>query len=123
MPEMTVWPVSSSYCTTNVGSSSDSLPRPVPSLSWSALVFGSTATEMTGVGNVMDSSTTGWSGIADRVAGGGVLQADDGHDVARERGLLVLAVVRVHLQDAADALLAVLRGVHDVGAAVRSTPE
>jgi len=53
-------------------------------------------------------------GIADRVAGGGVLQADDRHDVARVRRFLVLAVVRVHLEDAADPLLAVLRRVHDV---------
>ena len=34
----------------------------MPSLSWSALVLGSTATEMTGVGKLMDSSTTGLSG-------------------------------------------------------------
>ena len=58
IPEITVWPVSSSNFTTNVGSSSASLARPVPSLSWSALVFGSTATEMTGVGKLMDSRTT-----------------------------------------------------------------
>ena len=62
MPEITVWPVSSSNFTTNVGSSSESLASPAPSLSWSALVFGSTATEMTGMGNVIDSSTTGLSG-------------------------------------------------------------
>ena len=62
IPEITVCPVSSSNFTTNVGSSSASLARPVPSLSWSAFVFGSTATEMTGVGKLMDSRTTWWSG-------------------------------------------------------------
>ena len=31
----------------------------MPSFSWSALVFGSMATSMTGAGNVMDSRTTG----------------------------------------------------------------
>ena len=34
----------------------------MPSLSWSAFVLGSTATEMTGVGKLIDSSTTGLSG-------------------------------------------------------------
>ena len=60
IPEMTVCPVSSSNRTTNVGSSSASFASPAPSLSWSAFVLGSTATEMTGVGKLIDSSTT-WS--------------------------------------------------------------
>ena len=51
--------------------------------------------------------------VAERVAGGGVLEADRGDDVAREHAVLVLAVVGVHLEDAADALLAVLRRVED----------
>ena len=62
IPEMTVCPVSSSNFTTNVGSSSESFARPLPSLSWSAFVFGSTATEMTGIGKVIDSRTTWLSG-------------------------------------------------------------
>ena len=56
---MIVWPVSSSEVTRNVGSSSASRARPVPSLSWSAFDFGSTATAITGSGNVIDSSTIG----------------------------------------------------------------
>ena len=52
MPEITVWPVSSSVRTRNVGSSSESAKRALPSLSWSDFVFGSTATWMTGSGNV-----------------------------------------------------------------------
>ena len=59
MPEIRVWPVSSSPSTRNVGSSSASRARPFPSLSWSAFDFGSTATEMTGSGKVIDSSTIG----------------------------------------------------------------
>ena len=58
MPEMTVWPVSSSVRTRKVGSSSDRRPSAVASLSWSAFVFGSTATSMTGSGNAMFSSST-----------------------------------------------------------------
>ena len=59
IPEMSVCPVSSSVATRKVGSSSARRCRPVPSLSWSPFDFGSTATEMTGSGNVIDSSTIG----------------------------------------------------------------
>ena len=62
MPEMTVWPVSSSVRTWKVGSSSESAARALLILSWSALVFGSTATWMTGSGNSSSSSTIGWAG-------------------------------------------------------------
>ena len=59
---MMVWPVSSSCWTWKVGSSSRQLLDRVPSFSWSPLVFGSMATEMTGSGKVIDSSTTGLAG-------------------------------------------------------------
>ena len=59
MPAMIVWPVSRSVWTTNVGSSSESELSALPSLSWSFLVLGSIATEITGVGNSMRSSTIG----------------------------------------------------------------
>ena len=91
---------------------------PVASLSWSAFVFGSTATSMTGSGKSIDSSTTGLSGIAQRVAGRRLLEADGGRDRAGADLLQVLAVVRVHLEQAADALLAAGRRVHHVGARV-----
>ena len=55
-------------------------------------------------------------GVAQRVAGGGVLQAHDRDDVARGAAVDVHALVRVHLQKAPDALLLVLRGVHHVRA-------
>ncbi len=62
MPAMIVWPVSSSVRTVKVGSSSASDWRALPIFSWSAFVFGSTATWITGSGNSRDSSTIGLSG-------------------------------------------------------------
>ncbi len=62
MPEITVWPVSSSETTRKVGSSSARRASEVDSLSSSALVLGSIATEITGSGNTIDSSTIGWRG-------------------------------------------------------------
>ena len=46
-----------------------------------------------------------------RVARSGVLQADEGRDVAGEHFLDFRALVGVHLEHAADALAVVLRGV------------
>ena len=59
MPAISVWPVSSCVLTRNVGSSSERRPSAVASLSWSAFVFGSTATSITGSGNTMASSRIG----------------------------------------------------------------
>ena len=55
-------------------------------------------------------------GIAQRVAGEGVLEADRGGDVAGVDLVDLLAVVGVHLEHAPDALLAALAGVVDVRA-------
>ena len=82
MPEMTVWPVSSSFWTRKVGSSSASCWIAVPSFSWSDLVFGSIATEMTGSGKVIDSRIDRVRRVAQRVAGGGLLETLHGDDVA-----------------------------------------
>ena len=76
----------------------------MPIFSWSALVFGSTATEITGSGNSMDSSTIGMLFVADRVAGRDILQTDGGADVARQNFVDLFALVGVHLQQTADAL-------------------
>ena len=54
--------------------------------------------------------------VRERVTGGRLLEAEAGDDVARVHDVDVLALVRVHPQDAADALLAVLRRVVDLGA-------
>ncbi|MDT4841678.1 hypothetical protein FQZ97_755430 [compost metagenome] len=56
MPEMMVWPDSSSVRTRNDGSSEARRCRAMPIFSWSALVLGSTACEITGSGNSMRSS-------------------------------------------------------------------
>ena len=61
MPEMSVWPLSSSVRTLNVGSSCWSLCRAPPSLSSSALLRGSIAIEITGSGKSMDSRMIGCS--------------------------------------------------------------
>ena len=59
MPEMRVWPDSWSLVTRKVGSSSARRCRAIAILSWSALVFGSTASSMTGSGKLIASSTIG----------------------------------------------------------------
>ena len=82
MPEMIVWPVSSSRRTWKDGSSSASRWIAVPSFSWSPLVLGSMATLMTGAGKFIDSRITGLAGSDRRVTGGGVLQTHDGDDLA-----------------------------------------
>ena len=76
----------------------------MPSLSWSPFDFGSTATEMTGSGNVIDSSTIGAFSARERVARRRALEPDAGGDLAGHDRLALLAVVRVHLEDAADPL-------------------
>ncbi len=58
MPEMIVWPDSSSVCTRKDGSSFASFCSATPIFSWSTFVLGSTATEITGSGNSMRSSVT-----------------------------------------------------------------
>ena len=59
MPEMTVWPVSSSVRTRNVGSSSDRRPSASDIFSSSTLDLGSIATSTTGSGKCMASSAIG----------------------------------------------------------------
>ena len=63
IPLRIVCPVSSSVFTRSVGSSSTSLAIAIPILSTSACVLGSTATEITGSGKVIDSNTIGWSSL------------------------------------------------------------
>ncbi len=59
--------------------------------------------------------------LAESVAGGGVLKTHGGEDVAGEGAVDVNAVVRVHLEDAAEALALAVGGVHHVGAGVNAT--
>ena len=64
MPEISVWPVSSLVCTRKVGSSSARRPSATDIFCWSAFVFGSTATLITGSGKTICSSLIGASGAA-----------------------------------------------------------
>ena len=123
MPAMRVWLDSWSVLTRKVGSSSARRWSAIDILSWSAFVFGSTASSMTGSGKVIDSSTIGLSSVAQRVAGRRVLQADRGGDVAGADLVDLLAVVGVHLEDAADALLAALASSCSTYEPVLSVPE
>src|ERR1700722_3395076 len=117
MPLRMVWPDSWSVETRNDGSSAASFASATPSFSWSAFDFGSIALSLAGSGNSIFSGITGFAGGARRAPGGGFLEAGQGDDVARIGFLDVLAVVGVHQQHAADALLAVARRVDDAGAA------
>jgi len=76
----------------------------MPIFSWSIFVFGSTAMEMTRVGEGMRLKEDRVILVAERVAGGDVLDAHDRGDVARVAGVDVLALVRLDLDEAADAL-------------------
>ena len=88
----------------------------MPILSWSARVFGSIETEMTGSGKVIVLEHDRVIGITERIAGEGVLESDDGADVSGVDGVNLFPVVRVHLQQPADALALALGRVQRVGA-------
>jgi hypothetical protein len=113
IPEMTVWSVSSSVRTWKVGSF---LGEGEEGLAHLVLVdlrsSAPTATWMTGSGNSRFSSTISWPGLTSESPVRVFLKPDAGGDVAGEHGVDVLAVVGVHLQDAADALLVGVGGVH-----------
>ncbi len=64
----------------------------------------------------MDSRITGLLLVAERVTGGGVLQAHHGDDRPGDRGRALFALVRVHLVDLADPLLAPLDRVQHLRA-------
>ena len=115
MPLRMVWPVSWSVETRKDGSSAASFASATPSFSWSAFDFGSIAISMTGSGNTIFSRMTGFLAIAQRVAGARFLQTGQCDDVAGIGFLDVFAVVGVHQQHAADALLAVARRIDDAG--------
>ena len=78
----------------------------MPIFSWSALVLGSTATEITGTAKVMDSSAIGCFSSQMVSPVDNVLQANRGADIARQNFVDVFALVGVHLQQAANALAA-----------------
>ena len=115
---MIVWPVSSSVWTRNVGSSSDSFCRRVAELVGVDLGLGLDRDVDHGGREVHLLEQHRVTRVAERVARQRVLETDDRDDVAGEDRVLVLAVVGVHLEDAADALLAVACRVDHVVAAL-----
>ena len=76
-----------------------------------------------GIGELHALKHHGLGRIAKRVAGGGVLEAGKGDDVAGIGLLDVLAVIGVHQQHAADALFLVLHRVQRALVPVSSLPE
>ena len=81
-----------------------SLAMPWPSFSWSALVFGSMATRDDRLGERHGLEDDRHVLVAQRVAGGDRLEADGRGDVAGVDFLDLLTLVRVHLQQTANAL-------------------
>ena len=59
--------------------------------------------------------------ITQSITGGGVLQTNDSSNITCIAAVDILAVVGVHLQDAAHTLLAVLHGVVDSGTCLNLT--
>src|SRR4051812_47754871 len=110
---MMVWPDSWSVVTRKLGSSRARRLSAMPIFSWSALVFGSTATSITGSGNSIRSRMIG-ALAAQRIAGGGVLETRQSDDVAGISHLDVLAVIGMHQKHAADLFLLVLDRVRDL---------
>ena len=113
---MIVWPVSSSVRTEKVGSSSESDAERLAQLVLVGLGLGLDRDVDDRLGELHALEHDRVRRVAERLTGRGVLEADRGDDVAGEDRVHVLPVVRVHLEDAADALLAVLRRVEDRGA-------
>ena len=118
MPEMTVWPVSSSVRTRNVGSSSDRRLQGLAQLVRVVLGLRLDGHVDDGLGEDHPLEDDRVAAIAQRVARGGVLEAETGHDVAGHGHVEVFTLVGVHEQDAAEALAALLGGVVDLVALV-----
>ena len=112
---MTVWPVSWSVETRKVGSSWTSRPSACAHLLLVGLRLRLDGELDDRIGEVHLLEDHRVVRIAQRVAGGDALEAGQGDDVAGARFLHVLAVVGVHQQHAADALLAVLGAVQHAG--------
>ncbi len=92
----------------NVGSSCASLPSATPIFSWSLLVFGSTATAMTGVGE-LDRLQHDRDALHRRCVSPVVMffSPTQAQMSPARTSVMLLALVGVHLQQAADALVRV----------------
>ena len=74
-----------------------------------------------GLGELHGLQNDGMILITQSITSGGVLQTDNGSDITCIAAVDILAVVGVHLQDAAHTLLVVLHGVVDSGACLNLT--
>ena len=106
MPEMMVWPVSSSVLTRKDGSSWISFCRAMPSLFLVGLGLRLDGDGDDRLGELHRLEDDRMFFVAQGVAGGGVLQADRRGDVAGVDFLDLFTLVGVHLQETADALAA-----------------
>ena len=111
MPEILVWPVSLSVSTLKVGSSCISLARPLAELLLVALRLRLDRERDDRRRELDRLEHDRVVRVADGVARGHVLEAHRGGDVARPDLLDLLALVRVHLEEAADALALAPGGV------------
>ena len=104
MPAMIVWPVSSSVTHAEGGVLFGQALQRVAELLLVGLGLGLDGDRDDRLGELhgLEDDRLGW--VAERVAGAGELEADGRAELAGEHRLAVLAVVGVHLQDAADAL-------------------
>ena len=111
MPLMSVWPVSSFSRARKVGSCRFIMSSTSASFLRSVEVSGSMAIEMTVSGKAIDSSRIGSCGVAERVAGDRVAQADDADDVAGRDRVDLRAAVGLDAPELRHVFLLVLAGV------------
>ena len=111
MPLMSVWPVSSFSRARKVGSCRFIISSTSASFFRSVELSGSMAMEMTVSGKVIDSRRIGSWGVAERVAGDRVPQADDADDVAGLDRFDLLAVVGLDPPELRHVFLLVLARV------------
>jgi len=122
MPLMIVCPESSSVRTLKVGSSSASRDRATPIFSWSALVLGLDGHRDDRIRKGNGAQGDGVMRRAERIAGFQLFHSHAGADVASHNLADVFALVGVHLDQPADALVLPVRGLSTVSP-VLSEPE
>ena len=93
----------------------------MPIFSWSALVLGSTATEITGSGNTMDSRMIGAFFVAESIAGSGIFQTYCCCNITGINHVDFLTMVGMHLQDTANTLSLTFGRVVNVRTGAEST--
>ena len=120
MPEMRVWPVSASVRTRNDGSSVASLLQRAAELLLVGLRLRLDGDRDDRLRELHALEHDRLVLVAERVARGGVAEADRGGDVAGVDLLDLLALVGVHLEEPADALLLPLDRVVDVRAGLHA---